>query len=146
MNKIIINFAKTALFAFSLGFFAVALTLLTGCGTTKTRSVELSGMYTNAKTGVLGIGVVDIMSAPQGEESATLKYSEDTAWLSPSTKTHEIKIMLTGTNSIEQTEKIVSHICHAFGFVAVQPTNAPSEKVELPIENAATTEGEVPND
>lgn len=141
MNKIIFNFAKVALFAFFLGFFAVALTLLSGCGTTKTRNVELSGMYTNAKTGVLGIGAVDIMSAPQGEESATLKYAEDTAWLSPSTKTHEIKIMLTGTNSIEQTEKIVAHICRAFGFVAVQPTNAPLEEVELAVENAAPIEG-----
>lgn len=92
---------------------------LTGC-VTKTRSIELAGMYAS-EAGTLAIGSVDIVAAPQGEETATIKYTEDTAWLSPSTKTHEIKIMLTGTNAVEKSEKIVESICKA--FVAVAPTN-----------------------
>ena len=102
--------------------FVVAIifaVVLTGC-VTKTRSIELAGMYAS-EAGTLAIGQVDIVAAPQGEETATIKYEEDTAWLSPSTKTHEIKIMLTGTNSVEKSEKIVESICKA--FVAVAPTN-----------------------
>lgn len=92
---------------------------LTGC-VTKTRSIELAGMYAS-EAGTLAIGSVDIVAAPQGEETATIKYAEDTAWLSPSTKLHEIKIVLTGTNAVERSEKIVESICKA--FVAVAPTN-----------------------
>ena len=98
---------------------SIAAVVLTGC-VTKTRSIELAGMYAS-EAGTLAIGSVDIVAAPQGEETATIKYAEDTAWLSPSTKTHEIKIMLTGTNSVEKSEKIVESICRA--FVAVAPTN-----------------------
>lgn len=89
--------------------FAVALA---GCST-KTRSLELKGMYAS-EAGTVAIGSVEVMSAPEGEESASLQYSEDTAWLSPSTKTHKIKVMLTGTNSVEQLGGIVSSICGAF--------------------------------
>lgn len=98
----------------------IAAVVLTGCTSTRSRSIELAGMYAS-EAGTLAIGSVDIVAAPQGEETATIKYAEDTAWLSPSTKTHEIKIMLTGTNSVEKSEKIIESICNA--FVAVAPTN-----------------------
>ena len=87
----------------------------------KTRNVEIAGMYTVAEAGTLALGSVDVMAAPSGEETATMKYSEDTAWLSPQTKTHEIKVMLTGTNAVASAEKIVDSICRAFGFVTVAP-------------------------
>lgn len=99
---------------------SIAAVVLTGCASTRSRSIELAGMYAS-EAGTLALGSVDIIAAPQGEETATIKYAEDTAWLSPSTKTHEIKIMLTGTNSVEKSEKIVESICNA--FVAVAPTN-----------------------
>lgn len=108
----------------------LATVVLAGC-TTKARSVEVAGMYANS-TGTLAIGSVDVTSAPQGEESAFVKYSEDTAWLSPSTKTHEIKIMLTGTNSTVKVDALVKNICEA--FVAVKPqesaTGATAEVVK----------------
>lgn len=86
--------------------------LLAGCAT-KTRSVDLDGMYVS-EAGTLAIGSVEVMAAPQGEESASIRYAEDTAWLSPTTKTHAIKIMLTGTNSVMSAKRIVSDICAAF--------------------------------
>lgn len=86
--------------------------MLCGC-TTKTRNVEIDGMYVT-DTGTLAIGSVDVMASPLGEESAMIRYEEDTAWLSPSTKTHEIKIMLTGTNSTASAKGIVEEICRAF--------------------------------
>ena len=89
-----------------------------GCAT-KTRSVDLDGMYVS-EAGTLAIGSVEVMAAPQGEESAFIRYAEDTAWLSPTTKTHAIKIMLTGTNSVMSAKRIVSDICEA--FVAAKDT------------------------
>lgn len=90
---------------------------LGGCAT-KSRSVDMNGMYAT-DTGTLAIGSIEVMSAPVGEETAAIRYAEDTAWLSPSTKTHEIKILLTGTNSCNNAAGIVRNICSAFTAVAV---------------------------
>lgn len=109
-------FALLAVFAIMI---AVAV-CLSGCAT-KTRSVDLDGMYVS-EAGTLAIGSIEVMAAPMGEESVSIRYVEDTAWLSPSTKTHAIKIMLTGTNSVSSVGGIVSDICAAFGQCA---TNAP---------------------
>lgn len=104
---------------------AFALVALCGC-TTKTRSVDMSGMYAT-DTGTLAIGSVEIMSAPQGEESASIRYKEDTAWLSPHTKTHDIKILLTGTNSVNNASAIVKDICRAFSAVTASQQGAKEE-------------------
>lgn len=91
-----------------------AFAALAGCGcATKTRNAELDGMYLS-ETGTLAIGSIDISAAPQGEESASIKYSEDNAWLSPSMKLHEIKIYITGTNSTQNVGEVVKSICTAF--------------------------------
>lgn len=84
-----------------------------GC-VTKTRNVEIDGMFVQAESATLAIGSVDVMAAPVGEESAIIKYGEDTAWLHPETKTHSIRIQLTGTNCVEKVDKIIEHICRAF--------------------------------
>ena len=100
-------------------FSAIALISLFGCAT-KTRNIVLDGLYVN-EAGTLAIGSADVMSAPIGEETVAIRYKENTAWLSPSTKTHEIKIMLTGTNSVSSATGIVEHICNALS--AVSATN-----------------------
>lgn len=100
-----------------LFFGALAIMALCGCAT-KTRNIELDGMYVS-EAGTLAIGSLDVMAAPMGEESAMIRYEEDTSWLSPSTKTHEIKIMLTGTNAVSCATGIVENICKAFTTVAV---------------------------
>lgn len=87
--------------------------LLCGGCATKTRSVDLDGMYLS-EAGTLAIGSVEVQSAPVGEETAAIRYTEDTAWLSPSTKTHEIRILLTGTNSVKSAKSICASICDAF--------------------------------
>lgn len=94
-----------------------ALLALAGCAT-KTRSVEVDGLFTQAEAGIVALGSVDVMAAPVGEETALVKYEEDTAWLSPSTKTHAIRIQLTGTNSVASAEGIVRRICAAFARAA----------------------------
>lgn len=85
----------------------------TGCAT-KTRNVELDGMFAQADSATLAIGSVDVMAAPVGEESAIIKYEEDTALLNPETKTHAIRIQLTGSNCVEKVDAIVERICRAF--------------------------------
>ena len=104
-----------------LFFSSLGLMALCGCAT-KTRNIELDGLYVN-ETGTLAIGSADVMSAPMGEETATIRYEEDTAWLSPHTKTHEIKIMLTGTNAVTSAEGIVESICRAFTTVTATNSN-----------------------
>lgn len=92
------------------------LFLLSGC-VTKTRNLELDGLYMS-EAGTIAVGSIDVMAAPQGEESAMIRYEEDTSWFGPHIKTHEIKIMLTGTNSVSSAEGIVKDICEAFTQVA----------------------------
>lgn len=111
---------KMKLPPFEAWYFALILALAVifcGCAT-KTRNVEIDGMYVTDR-GTLAIGSVDVMASPLGEESAMIRYEEDTAWLSPGVKTHEIKIMLTGTNAVASAEGIVESICKAFTTVAV---------------------------
>lgn len=94
--------------------FIAAVALVAGCAT-KTRSVEIDGMFVQGETGILAIGTADVVASPVGEETAVVKYAEDTAWLCPSVKTHAIKIQLTGTNAVAKIEKIVDSICKAYG-------------------------------
>lgn len=104
----------------SVWFFAWLLLgawILCGCSG-KTRIIELDGMYVT-DTGTIAIGSADVMASPLGEESAMICYEEDTAWLSPSTKIHGIKIMLTGTNYTSNAMGIVDSICKAFTTVSV---------------------------
>ena len=95
-----------------------ATALLAGCAT-KTRSIDLAGMYAS-DAGTLAIGRIEVQSAPEGVESAAIRYVEDTAWLSPTTKTHSIKILLTGTNAVHSATGIVTSICEAFTATAAK--------------------------
>lgn len=103
-----------------------AATIMTGCGTpAKMRDVEVKGMYVNGYSEVLAIGAGRVTSIPGEREAMAAHYREDTAWLSPSTKTHELDLFLVGTNSVENAEKIIEHICSAFKDVA--PTIAQTD-------------------
>ena len=105
----------------------LGLCLFAGCQT-KTRNLDLAGMYAS-EAGTLAIGKIEVMSAPKGEESAHIRYKEDTAWLSPSTKTHEVKILITGTNAVDKVDGLVKSICEAFK-VAASPTPLESPEPE----------------
>lgn len=94
----------------------ISAAILAGCAT-KTRSIDIAGMYAS-ESGAFAIGRIEVQSAPEGVESAAIRYSEDTAWLSPSVKTHGIKIMLTGTNAVSSATGIVESICKTFTTVA----------------------------
>lgn len=107
MNKIMV---------IMLAAFAV---VLAGCfSPTKTRNVEMDGMFVQADSATLALGSIDVMATPTGEETAIVKYAEDTAWLATfrddPVKTHFIRIQLTGTNSTAQVAPIIEHICKAF--------------------------------
>ena len=94
---------------------ACAAAMLTGCGTPgKLRDIELKGMYVNGYSEQLAIGMGRITSIPGEREALVAHYREDTAWLSPSTKTHEIDLMIVGTNSTDSAADVVRSICDAF--------------------------------
>lgn len=107
-----------------------AVLAVCGCGTTKSRKVSGAGMYTNTKTGFCAIGKFSVLAIPDGEESASIGYEEDTAWLSPTTKTHKIDIMMTGTNSVEQIPDVVMNICNAFSKTAKVKAEAENDKAD----------------
>lgn len=93
-----------------------AALMLAGCAT-KSRTTDIKGMFVS-DSGQLAVGYVHVDAIPEGTDSAVIHYTEDTALLSPSTKTHDIDIVLTGTNSVGSAGTIVSSICKAFVSVA----------------------------
>ena len=103
--------------------FAAAMAL-SGCAT-KARNVDIAGMYAS-QAGVVAIGKAEVNAVPEGAESVAIKYEEDTAWLSPSEKTHKIKIMMTGTNAVAAAANVVDSICRAFTAVAPSVVAAPA--------------------
>ena len=102
----------------ALAVLTVAL-CTTGCNTpSKLRDIELKGMYVNGYSEQLAIGMGRITSIPGEREAFVAHYREDTAWLSPSTKTHELDLMIVGTNSTASADAIVKAICEAYKDVA----------------------------
>ena len=98
---------------------ACAAAMLTGCGSVpKVRDVDVKGMYLNGYTEVLAIGRGTVTSIPSDKEAFAAHYEEDTAWLSPSTKTHALDLFLVGTNTVGNSAQIVESICKAFAEVA----------------------------
>lgn len=106
---------------------AAVVSVLAGCAT-KTRNVEIDGLFTQAEAGIVALGSVDVQASPIGEETALIKYEEDTAWLSPSTKTHAIRIQLTGSNCVSCVTGVVASICGAF----VEASSAPTVEKQTP--------------
>lgn len=106
--------------AFLFALIAVAY-FVAGCTSPKkVRDIELKGMYVNGYSEVVAIGQGRLTSIPGEREALAAHYEEDTAWLSPSTKTHKFDIFLVGTNSVENSTEIISSICKAFSDVAPQ--------------------------
>lgn len=93
-----------------------------GCAT-KSRTFDAKGMYVS-ESGQLAIGYIHVDAIPEGVESAVVHYEEDVALLSPSTKTHDIDIILTGTNSVASSEGVIKAICDAFIQVAPALSNS----------------------
>lgn len=99
--------------------FAAGIALLAVCAgcATKSRHLDISGMYAN-QSGSVAIGSIEVQSAPEGVESAMVSYEDSAAWFSE-TKEHRIRILLTGTNSVTAADAVVSNICAA--FIATAP-------------------------
>ena len=109
-------------------FVALAATLA-GCGTSKARHLDIGGGYAS-KSGTLAIGSIEVQSAPEGTESAMIRYEDEVAMFSEK-KEHSINVLLTGTNSTASAIGIVKCICKAFIATApaiVTGTNAPACK------------------
>jgi hypothetical protein len=114
---------------------AVLAAILAGCAT-KSRSFDAKGMYVS-ETGQLAVGYVHVDAIPEGTESAVVHYEEDVALLSPSTKTHDIDIILTGTNAVASSEGVIKAICDAFVAVAPSAAKANAESVQAKTDGGA---------
>ena len=112
---------------------ACCAAFLAGCASApKAKAADVKGMYANAATETLAIGSARITILPEAIESFMARYSEDTAWLRPSTKTHELEIFMTGTNATQKADAVVKSICEAFaaskGSAAAAPADAPESE------------------
>lgn len=118
MNKIPWkDMLEVGLAIFGLILAVVLIAATSGCSSVKSRSIETQGMFVS-DSGQLAIGRATVDAVPEGVDSAVIHYAEDTAWLSPSTKTHKIDIVLTGESSTVNAKEITKGICNA--FVAVK--------------------------
>ena len=114
-----------------LAALAAMVAGMTGCNTPgKVRDIELKGMYVNGYSEQLAIGTGRITSIPGEREAFAAHYREDTAWLSPSTKTHEMDLFIVGTNSTASAADVVKSICDAFKEVGptIAKVNAEAPK------------------
>lgn len=116
---------------------AALAALACGCAT-KSRHVELKGMYVNGKTGAVAIGYGEVDAIPEGTESATMRYSEDTAWLQPQIKTHDIRVLLTGTNAVEHIVDVVKSICDAYQSTAPAIMQSNAQVATSPLLGSST--------
>ena len=91
---------------------------MTGCFHPAVVDGEAKGMYVNAATETLAIGEGSVTTIPADREAFAGHYEEDTAWLSPSTKTHKFDVFIVGSNATSQAASVVKDICKAFGVVA----------------------------
>lgn len=111
----------------ALALVAMLALFCCGCSSApKAKAADVKGMYANAATETVAIGAARITILPEAIESFVARYREDTAWLSPATKTHELEIFMTGTNSTQNAAAVVKEICNA--FVVVAPTAKEAEE------------------
>ena len=104
-----------------LFFGGIALMALCGCmsdDAEKSRHLDIGGVWTNPKSGTLIAGSIEVQSAPEGVESAMVKYEDDTSLFSDK-KNHKINILMTGSNSVQSVTSVVHSICTA--FIATAP-------------------------
>lgn len=98
---------------FMIAAFCVFVLCILGCTSApKSRHLDIAGAYVT-QTGTIAIGNIEVQSAPEGVESAMVRYDDDVAWFSDKKK-HSISILLTGTNSVLTADSIVRDICNAF--------------------------------
>ena len=98
---------------------ACAAAMMAGCFGTpgKVRDIGLKGMYVNGYSETLAIGMGRLTSIPGEREAFAAHYREDTAWLQPNIKTHELDLFIVGTNSTASASDVVKSICLAFAEV-----------------------------
>ena len=113
-----------------LFFGGLALMALCGCmsdDAEKSRHLDIGGVWTDPKTGTLIAGSIEVQSAPEGVESAMVKYEDDTSLFSDKKK-HKINILMTGSNSVQSVTSVVHSICTA--FIATAPILAKDGSIQ----------------
>lgn len=103
---------KKLLFVAAAVFFAAAAC---GCRSDRVRDIELEGMFTQAESGTVAIGSVEIQAAPKDSESVSLKMWWDSPLLAPSEVRPCARLMISGTNSCAKAADIVNAITKAVG-------------------------------
>lgn len=111
-------------------FAALVAAIGGGCISAKSRQISAAGMYTDAKSGALVIGTADVRAVMPGESALMATYSEDTAWLSPATKTHSFEVVICGTNAPPHYEAVIARLCAAVATTASIDAGGASNAVQ----------------
>lgn len=108
------------------GIYCAAI-FLAGCTSVpRAKDVNLRGMYANLASETVAIGSAKITLLPDSIDSFIAHYTEDTAWLNSSVKTHSLDIYMTGTNSTSNAQGVIDAVCKAFAS-AQQPADPARE-------------------
>ena len=97
---------------------AAIAAIATGCKIDSLVDAGLQGMYVNGYSETLAIGQGHVTTIPGDREALAAHYKEDTAWLHPSIKIHQLDIFMVGTNATSHASQILGDICKAFADVA----------------------------
>ena len=109
---------------------AALVALMSGCGTLeKSRSSDVDGAFVQPEAGIFAVGSLEITSTTRGEESAILKFGKSYKYFQ-SQPDYDIKIHMTGTNSVDKVPDVVKSICEAFVGV-MQTSTATSTNVRV---------------
>jgi len=102
-----------------------------GCQSDRVKDLELEGMFTQAESGTVAIGSIEIQAAPKDSESVSLKMWWDSPLLAPSEVRPCARLMMSGTNTCAKADEIVKSITKAIGINFYKGvTNAVSEVKE----------------
>jgi len=87
-----------------------------GCKSDRVKDLELEGMFTQAESGTVAIGSIEIQAAPVASESVALKMWWDSPLLAPSEVRPCARLMMSGTNTCAKADEIVQAITKAIGI------------------------------
>jgi len=95
---------------------AFCCVFIVACKSDRTKDLELNGMFTQADSGTVAVGSIEIQAAPTAAESVSLKMWWTSPFLAPSEVRPCARLIVSGSNTSEKADKMVDAIAKAIGI------------------------------